>query len=603
MAQVSEQHHFASQLGSAAIAHPSGMEGFPPSAPALYHLEDDVEMSSSSSPATERHHHESQLGEKAVAPPGGLKNYPPPAPALYHLEDKHTFDSQVGSSAIAPPKGDIVHPAPIPAQPHLDDDDDDQSGSESPVVRPFQHLSLTSNPALYSPKLIPLDDRHTSTSQLGPSAIAAPANTANLPPAAPALHHLNDSYTHESQLGQAAIAPPADLTFNPVREEEELTFTDLPPFPTDVPTAPLLRISLKKLVEGDETEINKVWKASQELGFFYLDLRDASTTESQINGPALLKDVDALFSLGEQVFDLPTSEKQKYDFIEEGSYFGYKGLGAGVVDAQGTRDRNEFYNVSKDDMLGISEPLPAPELLRKQASRDLLGGYIKRCHAVVTLLLGILNTKLGLPDGKLQSLHRLEAVSGDQVRWVNSPPQPEDDRKKALGEHTGRFHLSPVTPPPTDPLLSSHADFGTLTLLANRLGGLQILPPSTPLNSSPQWSYVRPLRSHLIVNLGDALVRFSASILRSNIHRVVSPPGEQAGYKRMSLVYFARPEDEVVLKALRESEMISDACKKQGIGEDDEEEITAKEWILRRALGRRVGGNYGKSEGTEGGRV
>jgi hypothetical protein len=454
MAQVSEQHHFSSQLGSAAIAHPSGMEGFPPPAPALYHLDDDTEMSTGS-PTSERHHHESQLGERAVAPPGGSSNYPPPVPALYHLEDKHTFDSQVGSSAIAPPKGDIVHPAPIPAQPHLDDDDDNGSGSESPVVRPFQHLSLTSNPALYSPKLMPLDDRHTSASQLGPSAVAAPGNTATLPPAAPALHHLKESYTHKSQLGQSAIAAPADLMSNPLKEEEELTFPDLPPFPTDVPTAPLLRISLKQLVEGDESEINKVWKASQELGFFYLDLREASSADSQINGPALLKDVDALFFLGKQFFDLPTSEKQKYDFIEGGSYFGYKGLGAGVVDAQGTRDRNEFYNVSKDDMLGIAQPLPAPELLRKQVSRDLLGGYVKKCHAIVTLLLGILNNKLGLPDGKLQSLHRLQAVSGDQVRWVNSPPQPEDDRKKALGEHTGKSRPSPFALTPTDLLLLS----------------------------------------------------------------------------------------------------------------------------------------------------
>jgi hypothetical protein len=71
----------------------------------------------------------------------------------------------------------------------------------------------------------------------------------------------------------------------------------------------------------------------------------------------------------------------------------------------------------------------------------------------------------------------------------------------------------------------------------------------------------------------------------------------------MSLVYFARPEDEVLLKALRESEMIREASERLGVGEGDEEDVTAKEWILRRALGRRVGGDYGKSEGTEGGRV
>jgi hypothetical protein len=97
-------------------------------------------------------------------------------------------------------------------------------------------------------------------------------------------------------------------------------------------------------------------------------------------------------------------------------------------------------------MLGISEPLPAPELLQKQESRDLLAGYVKKSHAIVTLLLGILNGKLGLPENKLQSLHKLQAESGDQVRWVNSPAQPEDDRKKALGEHTGTSHHNyPIT--------------------------------------------------------------------------------------------------------------------------------------------------------------
>jgi hypothetical protein len=229
-------------------------------------------------------------------------------------------------------------------------------------------------------------------------------------------------------------------------DSEDLTFPSLPPFPTNIPTAPLLRVNLKKLLSQDSSEIDKVWKASRELGFFYLDLREA--VSSTINGPSLLQDIDALFSLGEQVFALPVSEKQKYDFMEQGSYYGYKGLGAGVIDKSGTRDRNEFYNISKDDMLGISAPLPAPELLQKQESRDLLAGFVKKSHAIVTLLLGILNSKLGLPENKLQSLHKLQTASGDQVRWVNSPAQPEDDRKKALGEHTGTshhpLHLSPI---------------------------------------------------------------------------------------------------------------------------------------------------------------
>lgn len=43
------------------------------------------------------------------------------------------------------------------------------------------------------------------------------------------------------------------------------------------------------------------------------------------------------------------------------------------------------------------------------------------------------------------------------------------------------------------------------------------------------WCYVRPLPGHAIVNLGDALVKFSKGGVRSSVHRVVKPPGRQGG--------------------------------------------------------------------------
>lgn len=78
-----------------------------------------------------------------------------------------------------------------------------------------------------------------------------------------------------------------------------------------------------------------------------------------------------------------------------------------------------------------------------------------------------------------------------------------------------------------------------------------------------QWTYVRPLPGHAIINLGDALVKFSSGILRSNIHRVISPPGVQAEETRFSLVYFSRPEDDVMLRSLKnESKMIMEKVRK-----------------------------------------
>lgn len=172
------------------------------------------------------------------------------------------------------------------------------------------------------------------------------------------------------------------------------------------------------------------------------------------------------------------------------------------------------------------------------------------------MILAHLNNHLGLPTNTLQNLHRIDAQSGDQVRLIKAPPQPTDDRQLTLGEHT---------------------DFGSVTVLFNRMGGLQVLPPG----KDAQWCYVKPLPGHAIINLGDAMAKFTNGLLRSNIHRVVSPPGAQAESTRYSLVYFSRPENEVLMKRLEGSSKIPEA---EG---DEEEDINAKDWIIRRALGHR----------------
>lgn len=116
-------------------------------------------------------------------------------------------------------------------------------------------------------------------------------------------------------------------------------FSDLPLFPDNVQTAPLLRLSLEKLLANDQAETQRLFQACKEIGFFYLNLEGSET------GSSLLKDADKLFQVGENLFDLDLAEKQKYDFSQQKSYFGYKGQGAALVDKNGNLDRNEFYNV------------------------------------------------------------------------------------------------------------------------------------------------------------------------------------------------------------------------------------------------------------------
>lgn len=194
-------------------------------------------------------------------------------------------------------------------------------------------------------------------------------------------------------------------------------------------------------------------------------------------------------------------------------------------------------------------------------------------HTLINLILQQLNTHLRLPPNTLSYLHAQSRISGDHVRMIKAPPQELSNLGPSMGAHT---------------------DFGSVTVLMNRVGGLQVLPPD-----SSEWVYVRPLPGHTIINLGDALVKFSNGLLRSNIHRVVSPPGEQANETRYSLVYFARPADDVLLKRL-DGEAIPPL--EEGVVEED---VCSKDWIRDKALSRRtVGfGKVGAGKNRETGRL
>jgi non-haem dioxygenase in morphine synthesis N-terminal len=120
----------------------------------------------------------------------------------------------------------------------------------------------------------------------------------------------------------------------------ETSFPNIPRFPINVPTAPLIRLSLARLRNHDKDESARLFNASKDLGFFYLDLRSDNA------GEQILSEADSLFHVGEELFEIGRGELDKYDYSDQGSYFGYKGFGKAFADEEGRLDRNEFYNVS-----------------------------------------------------------------------------------------------------------------------------------------------------------------------------------------------------------------------------------------------------------------
>lgn len=54
--------------------------------------------------------------------------------------------------------------------------------------------------------------------------------------------------------------------------------------------------------------------------------------------------------------------------------------------------------------------------------------------------------------------------------------------------------------------------------------------------TAADWQYVKPLPGKLVCNIADLLNIFSGGLLKSNMHRVISPPGKQKTIPRWSQV-------------------------------------------------------------------
>lgn len=342
---------------------------------------------------------------------------------------------------------------------------------------------------------------------------------------------------------------------------------DLPPFPTNIPSVQLETFTLADL--DDPKEQDRLFETCRTRGFFYLEM------------DGLTEDAEAIARLAaEEAFQLPVDEKLRYPMRD--SIFGYKRVGATRTDAVGTPDTAEFFNVAKDAMLQNDTKnalTPYPKLILD--AKPLFARYMNTAHSAGVRILSILAAKLGLPPGTMEGYHRITQGSGDHVRLTHGPPRRTED-------------LPEIQTP-------GHTDFGTITILMNWLGGLQvwsdpsrgetgfenIVDPDARIkngeSNTGRWLWVVPPGpGKAIVNLGDAAVKFSGGVLCSGRHRVVPAPGEQGKLNRYSIVYFVRPEDDLVLKRL----------EAPGIpkGEDDGEQITAKEWIIRQssALGNKI---------------
>jgi len=327
------------------------------------------------------------------------------------------------------------------------------------------------------------------------------------------------------------------------------------PFPDDVPTHPLVVIDYALLKAGDENEAQNLWKASTEIGFWYM------------KNHGVEKEVDLMYQMGAETINLPLDEKLKFDQGDSGMSFGYKAAGAWGSDAAGTPDSIEFLNISQDDALAYPKVVHRtyPETVNNHMD-DTIKPFMNKSIEIHNTLLEVFDKLLGFPVGTLKECHRLDQTSGTETRNIRNPPNMKVEQ---IG-------------------LGAHTDFGTMTFLHNRQGGLQVLPPGYE-----EWQYIKPYPGHAVCNLGDAMVLFSGGLLHSNLHRVIGPPGEQAAFPRWSLAWLSRPSDPVNLRALVDkSDKVAEAVKSKP-GQSFETGSTAGEWFARRVKNARLSNRKG----------
>jgi len=324
-----------------------------------------------------------------------------------------------------------------------------------------------------------------------------------------------------------------------------MTTATHPAFPTEIPYHPLLVIDYELIKAGDKQEIDRLWEAGRSLGFWYLK-----------NSPAY-DEVEGMFDLGAETMALPVEEKKKFERADSGMSFGWKSelTGEGPVSNRGPNSY-EFITIAKDDALAWPEVLrrtyPSTVNARMEGT---VKPFVRESLEVAYTLLGAFNDRLGLPEGAIRRRHEEKDLSESTARVI---------RFSAELHYKGQ-------------LMRNHTDFGTISFVYNKLGGLQVLVPG-----SDEWQYVKPLPGHVICNVGDALSFFSGGILRSNRHRVIAPPGHQTAYERWTVVYFVRASNPTVVRPLlEESSMIAEAVKNTPDAKFDTG-ATLEEWVGKR---------------------
>ena len=286
----------------------------------------------------------------------------------------------------------------------------------------------------------------------------------------------------------------------------------------------------------------------------------------QVIGHGLDPDLDAeAWETARRFFALPVADKAAVA-IPPGDAYGY---GAYLVErlaasrgAVTPADLKETFSigpfVEPDDVAGIVAADPAaafayspnrwPSSLSGMA--DVMRRYYDALADLAARLLSAMAVGLGMDDDTFSSSIDRHTSA---LRLLHYP------------------HIDPTAVEPGQLRAGAHSDYGTLTLLRqdDAPGGLEVL------DADGVWHVVPAHPDAYVVNIGDALERWTAGRWRSTLHRVQLPPSDHSGSnERQSIAFFHNANWDAVINCL-------EACRPAD-GRAVEQPITAGRHLMER---------------------
>lgn len=248
--------------------------------------------------------------------------------------------------------------------------------------------------------------------------------------------------------------------------------------------------------------VNGVRNACEQIGFFIIKGHGIPT-----------KTVEQIFSIGQELFDLPPEQK----ILLDSSGSGYVPMGrenlAATLNVATPADIKESFNISSREAQN-----KWPNLANfKEISMDYFDRMVKLASSIMRIFALALNLSENYFDEFIAPPYAV-------LRFLN---YPELDN----------------TPLPNQLRAGEHTDYGTLTIVRPDSPGLQVR------DRSERWIDVIAPPDSFVVNIGDMMQRWTNDTWVSTLHRVANPSNHD-NHRRLSVVFFHNPRDEVEISCL-----------------------------------------------------